>query len=91
MNLLTHLAGLPHPEDGHACDDGVGVVFRGRVDGVVGADYEDEVGVIEVVVDFVHLEDDVVWDSSLSQKDVELAWHTAGHRVDAKPEKNSKI
>jgi hypothetical protein len=35
---FTHLVGLPDPEDGHAGDDGVGVVFGGRVDGVVGAD-----------------------------------------------------
>ena len=84
-HILTFLAGLPHPEDGHSCDDGVGVVLRSRVDCIVGADDENEVGVVEVVVDLVHLEDDVVGDARLSQEDVELAGHAASHRVDAKP------
>ena len=85
--LITYLAGLPDPEDGHACDDGVGVVLGGRVDGVVGADDEDEVGVVEVVVDLVHLQYDIIGDTSLGQEDVKLARHAACHRVDTKPEK----
>jgi hypothetical protein len=52
-NLLT----LPRVQDRHACDRGAGFESDG-VDGIVGADNERDVCVGEVVVDFVHFEDD---------------------------------
>lgn len=39
----------------------------------------------EVVVDLVHLQDDIIGNTSLSQEDVQLARHTTCHWVDSKP------
>src|SRR5690606_9964075 len=50
----------PHLGHGHARDGRGRVVERGGVDDVVRADHEHDVGAREVVVDLVHLEDDVV-------------------------------
>ena len=83
---MTSLAGLPHPEDGHAGDNRVGVVLGGRVDGVVGADDEHEVSILHVVVDFFHFEYNVIRDAGLGQEDVQLAGHAAGHGMDAETE-----
>mmetsp|Transcript_21690 Transcript_21690/g.63392 ORF Transcript_21690/g.63392 Transcript_21690/m.63392 type:complete len:536 (+) Transcript_21690:104-1711(+) len=77
-----HILGLPHVQHGHACDDRVGVLDGGRVDGVVGTDDEADVGVLEVVVDLLHLEHDVVRHARLGEQHVELARHPASDGVD---------
>ena len=63
-----------------------GVLGGGGVDGVVGADDEDDVGGGEVVVDLVHLQDDVVGDLGLGQQHVHVPGQPAGDRVDAEPD-----
>lgn len=46
----------------------------------------------EILVDLIHLQDDVIGNASLSQEDVELAGHTTCNRVDSKPiEDGSRI
>lgn len=39
----------------------------------------------EILVDLIHLQDDVIGNTSLSQEDVELAGHTTRNRVDSEP------
>eukprot|EP00053_Salpingoeca_punica_P012955 m.116409 g.116409 ORF g.116409 m.116409 type:complete len:1093 (-) comp16076_c1_seq1:125-3403(-) len=78
------LLGVPDGEDGHAGNGRIRVVQGGGVDRVVGADDEGDVSVGKVVVDLLHLQDNVVGHVGLGQQDVELARHAAGHRVDAK-------
>ena len=63
-----------------------GLVERGRVDRVVGADDEHDVGVGEVVVDLVHLEHDVVGHLGLGEQHVHVPGQAAGDRVDAEPD-----
>ncbi len=63
-----------------------GVVGRRGVDGVVGADDQDDGGVVEVVVDLVHLEHDVVGHLGLGEQHVHVAGQPAGDRVDAEPD-----
>ena len=53
----NNLLALPRVEDGHACDRGAWLQGDG-VYGVVCADDERDVCVGEVVIDFVHFEDD---------------------------------
>ena len=65
----------------HAGDRGAGF-GGGRVDGVVGSDDQDDVGVGEVLVDLVHLHDDVVGDVGLGEQHVHVARQTSGHRMD---------
>ena len=38
------LLGQPHFQDGHSCDDGIGIFLGSRVDGVIGTDNEHQVG-----------------------------------------------
>ena len=73
-------------EHGHPGDGAAGVVEGGGVDGVVGADDQDDGGVVEVVVDLVHLQDDVVGDLGLGEQDVHVARQAAGDGVDAEPD-----
>ena len=54
--MLTYLTRFPHSQNGHAGNDGVGVVLGGAVDSVIGANNQDQVGVGEVIVDLVHLQ-----------------------------------
>ena len=67
ITTATDLLWQPHPQDWHASDDGVGVLLCCWVDRVVGADDQDEVSVGEVIVELVHLQDDIIGNSSLRQ------------------------
>lgn len=44
----------------------------------------------EVLIDLIHLQNHVVWNTCLSQEHVQLAWHTTCHRVDTKPRNTEK-
>jgi hypothetical protein len=54
----------------------------GRVHDVVRADHHGDVGVREVLVDLVHLEDDVVGHLGLGEQHVHVPGHAARDRVD---------
>ena len=69
-------------EHRHPCDRRAGVVHGRRVDRVVGADDEHDIGVRQVVVDLVHLEHDVVGHLGLGEQDVHVPRETTGDRVD---------
>mmetsp|Transcript_15752 Transcript_15752/g.38617 ORF Transcript_15752/g.38617 Transcript_15752/m.38617 type:complete len:470 (-) Transcript_15752:3966-5375(-) len=75
---------MPDVNDGHACDDGIGILLRRRVDRVVGADDEGDVCLVKVVLDLVHLEDGIVGDARLGEEHVELPRHAPRHGVDRK-------
>lgn len=45
----------------------------------------------EIVVDLVHLENNVVRHTGFSQQHVQLARHAPGDRVDAKPAQRTKV
>ncbi|MPL99903.1 hypothetical protein SDC9_46124 [bioreactor metagenome] len=77
-NLLR----LPHFQHRHAGDRRVRVFLRRRVHDVVRADHDRHVGFREVVVDLVHLHDDVVGHLRLGQKHVHVPGQTARDRVD---------
>merc|ERR1719153_1530714 len=79
----NRLSGLPYPENWHAGNDGVGVVLGGGVDCVVGADDQREVDVIPVLVDLVHLVDNIIGHASLCKEHIKLAGHSACNRVDS--------
>ena len=74
---------LPDPQHRHAGDGAGRVVLGGRVDRVVGADHEHDRGAGEVVVDLVHLEDDVVGHLRLGEQHVHVPGQATGDRVDA--------
>src|SRR5262249_14237528 len=80
------VVGVPHSEHRHAGDGAVRVLGGGRVDGVVGADDEDDGGVVEVVVDLVHFQHDVVRHLGLGQQHVHVARQAPGDGVDAEPD-----
>ena len=86
-----HVVGVPDREDGHAGDRAAGVLGGGGVDGVVRADDQDDGGVGEVVVDLVHLEDDVVGDLGLGEQDVHVAGQSPGDGVDAEPDVDAAL
>merc|ERR1719348_1517472 len=81
--MTTDWGRLPHPEDRHAGDDGVGVILGGGVDSVVGTDDQGQVDIVPVVVDLVHLVHDIVGHTSLSQQHIELTRHPASNWVDS--------
>ena len=57
LNLMcTYLTRFPDSQNGHAGNDGVGIVLGGAVDSVIGANNQDQVGVGEVIIDLVHLQ-----------------------------------
>mmetsp|Transcript_18195 Transcript_18195/g.41909 ORF Transcript_18195/g.41909 Transcript_18195/m.41909 type:complete len:501 (+) Transcript_18195:54-1556(+) len=85
------LLGIPDPEHRHPCDLRVGVVFRGGVDRVVGADHEGDVGLAEVVVDLLQLLDDVVGDPGFGQQHVQLTRHSPGDGMDGEPDGFSRL
>ena len=68
-------------EDRHPVDRALRVLLRGRVHDVVGADDEHDVGLGEVVVDVVEVEELVVRHVGLGQEHVHVPGHAAGDRV----------
>jgi hypothetical protein len=74
-------ARLVDVEDRHA-GDRAGGLARGRVHDVVGADDDDDVGVLEVAVDAIHLPQLLVRHVRLGEQHVHVAGHAAGDRVD---------
>ncbi len=79
------MLGLVGIEYGHAVD---GRGFLGgclRVHHVVGADDQGHVGILEVPIDVIELEDHVLGNARLGQQHVHLDGHAAGHRVYCEP------
>mmetsp|Transcript_20826 Transcript_20826/g.67442 ORF Transcript_20826/g.67442 Transcript_20826/m.67442 type:complete len:892 (+) Transcript_20826:7-2682(+) len=74
--------GLPDADDGHAGELAVRVFLGGGIHGVVGADDERDVKLVDGGVHLLHLLDDVVRHARLGEEDVELAGHAAGDGVD---------
>ena len=75
------LGGVGH-QDGHAVD---GCSFRmasGRVDDVVGADDNSQIGFLESLVGSVHLHELLVVHISFGQQHVHVSGHSSGHRMD---------
>ena len=68
----SYLFGFPDLDDGHTSDGALGVFFSGGVNGVVGADDEDDVGLFEHFVDIFHLVDHVVRYAGFGQQHVQL-------------------
>lgn len=62
-------------DDRHACDGALGVLLGRTVHRVVGADDHDDVSVLQLLVDLVHLEDHVVGHARLGQHHVQLSGH----------------
>jgi AspT/YidE/YbjL antiporter-like protein len=79
------------PQHRHPGDRAGRVVLGGGVDRVVGADDQHDVGLGEVVVDLVHLQDDVVGHLGLGQQDVHVAREPTGDRVDAEPDVDAAV
>mmetsp|Transcript_6580 Transcript_6580/g.12392 ORF Transcript_6580/g.12392 Transcript_6580/m.12392 type:complete len:378 (+) Transcript_6580:537-1670(+) len=82
---------LPHMKDGHASKSTVGIVNGIRVDDIVGTQDQRNVALLEVVVDLVHLQHDIVGDTSLSQKHVQLTRHTPGDGVNTESDPHSVL
>src|SRR5262245_33117203 len=77
-------AGLVGVDDRHAVNWAGLVVAGGRIDDVVGADYQHDVGLRHIVVDVVHLDEFVVGDFRLGQQDVHVPRHASGNRMNGK-------
>ena len=73
--------GLVGVEDWHSVNRRAFVVTGGGVDDVVGADDQGHVGLREIVIDGVHLDELVVGNFRLGQQDIHVAGHAAGNRV----------
>ena len=69
-------------QDRHAVDRAPGLVARRRVDDVVRADHEHDVGLRELGVDLVHLLERGVGHVRLGEQHVHVARHAAGDRMD---------
>lgn len=69
----------PDSNDWHASNDGVWIILRSRVDSVVGSNNKSQVKVLDLWVHLVHLMNNVVRNSCLGQKHVQLARHTSLH------------
>ncbi len=74
--------GLVHVEHRHAVDRRALVGLGGRVDHVVGADDEGDVGLGELAVDVLQLEHFVIGHVGFGQQHVHVPGHAARDRVD---------
>merc|ERR1719369_879070 len=75
---------LPHPQDRHTSNNGIGIVFSCGVDSVVGSNNEGKVGVGEVIVKFIHFQHNIVWYACLGKKDIKLSRHPSSDWVNTK-------
>mmetsp|Transcript_125277 Transcript_125277/g.304184 ORF Transcript_125277/g.304184 Transcript_125277/m.304184 type:complete len:274 (-) Transcript_125277:2640-3461(-) len=78
-----HVLCVPDLNDRHATQRAVGIVLGDLVHRVIGSDDHDDVRVLHLFIDFLHLEDHVVGHAGLGEQHVELPRHAAGDRVDA--------
>merc|ERR1712176_746030 len=62
------LLSVPDSENGHSGDGTVGVVFGGRVHGVVGSKNDRHVNVVKFFVDLIELQHDVIWHTSFGEE-----------------------
>ena len=75
--VLTDLFSEPDSNDWHSSNDGVWIFLGSRVDGVVGSNNECQIKVLDLWVHLVHLVHNVIRNSRLGQKHVQLARHTS--------------
>ncbi len=82
---------LPHFQYWHTGDWAFRIVLRGRVNGIVSANYQHGIGIGigEVVVDLIHLQHDVIRDFRFRQQHVHVARQTPGNRVNTKAHLNA--
>ena len=77
-----HLGCLVHIQHGHAIDRRSLSLAGSRVQHVVGTNHHYGIGLAEVVVDLLHLEQFLVRHIGLSQQHVHVARHTTCHGMD---------
>ncbi len=80
----NHVLRLPHFQNRHTGDWATRIVLRRRVNGVVGTNHQYGVGIGEIIVDFIHLQHDVIRHFRLRQQHVHVTRQTARNRVDTK-------
>ena len=71
-------------EHRHAVDRCALSLTGGRIEDVIRADHDHEVGRLEVVIDPLHLEEVIVGHIRLGEEDVHMARHTTGDGMDGK-------
>src|SRR5690606_8413294 len=86
-----HRPGEIDVEDGHAGDGAGGVLASEGVDDVVRSHHEGDVGVGEVVVDVLQIEQEVVVDVRLRQQHVQVTRHAPCHGVDGVAHLDSSV
>merc|ERR1719318_2555906 len=74
---------------GHSSDDGVGILLSSRIDSIIRTDDKHKVCVWEVIIQFVHLKNHIIWNTRLSKQYVQLSRHTTSDRVDTKATVNA--
>ena len=75
------VAGPVYVEDGHAVDRTRWIVTRGRIHDVIGPDHQHDVGLRELAIHLVHLQQLIVRNVRFGEQDVHMAWHAAGDRM----------
>jgi hypothetical protein len=65
------------------CNGRIGELFSSRINCIVGSNDHGEVCVWELVIDLIHFEDDIIVDTCLSKKDIELSRHTSSNWVNS--------
>ncbi len=55
-----------------------------RVNDVVSAYYDGDIGILEFLIDVLHLIEFVIRDIDFCKEDIHVSRHTAGHRMDSK-------
>jgi hypothetical protein len=81
----NHVLSTPDLQHRHTCNGTFGVLQSRGVDDIISTNDQHHVHFREVVIDFLHLLDDVVRNANFGQKNVHLTRHTTGNGVDGEP------
>jgi len=85
----NHILGVPNLKDRHTCNWAVWIFKGRRVNYIASTDSQDNVNFWEMIIDFLHLLDIIVWDSDFSRQDVHLSRHTTSSWMNSKANFNS--
>src|SRR5260370_23953052 len=73
-----------HVENRHSVDGAGRVGAGGRVGNVVGANHQSDIGLGEIAVDLIHLDQAVVGNVGFGQQNVHVAGHASGNGMNGK-------
>ena len=78
-------------EYGHTVDGTGSIGTGGGVSDIIGANYKGDIGLGEITIDFLHLNEAIIGNIGFSQEHVHVTGHTSSDRMDGEADVHAAL